>query len=621
MTHAFEDILRQRARRRVTLGRALYVMRRSSFWLIALAASALLVIVLAGIAEARTDPASSFDWPWQWLFRLAEGADRPITPLTGTLLVLFFGGWLTLAGFALVRFVLRFGFGPLAIARTVIDEAVRNKTVLVLLSLLLLTLAAWPYFSTSAALKVPQPLRYQIQSFLSFSSMATATLLGAVTILFAAYSVSTDINVRRTGDVFVKPLSRFMYLLGKWLGVILMMAVVLSVQTVLVWGVARLWLARNYAIDEIDQAAVYEHVLVARAETFPLPAEPFEKLAFEKLGTMIRDEPELVARRGRLNILADLIMEERSGFLRIPYGTFGSYKFTGLGKARQRALELEERLAGNSELIAARLRDELGVQIAPQDISLTTIGTHARALGIDVKPGLLQWRFMVTGINSYASATGKVDVRINGATLAAPITYVIDRVQVVDLPATYVGEDGVLLLEIGNVHADSLGRTRTMQFETGTWIQIYHVEGGFAPNLLRASFVQFVRLTFLAMLGVVTGALWSFPVAATFSLCLWLLAAGGPWLQETLSTRVADTEVAPVDTAFNSLVLPLVRMIASLLSRYGMVDGSTLLVDGRYISYQSVLHQTVWVGVVWMGLLLAVGGFLFWRREIARVQV
>lgn len=628
MSHAFEDILQRRARQRVVLGRALYMLRRSSRWLIALSATALVVIVIAGIAEARGDLHASFDWPWKWLLRLGEGADRPIAPITGAALVLFCGGWLTLVGIALLRFALRFGFGPLAIARTVIDEAVRNKSVIVLLGLLLTGLAAWPYFTTSASLKVPQPLRYQIQSFLSFSSLATAALLGAVTILFAAYSVSTDINVRRTGDVFVKPLNRFLYLMGKWLGVILMMAVILGVQGVLVWGVTRLWLARNYAIDEIDQAAVYEHVLIARGETIPQPPEPFEQRALEKLATMVRDEPDLVARRGGRDVLADLIIEQRSGFMSIPYGSTKSYKFTGLGRARRSGQELEKRIAASAEVISVRLRDEVGVELRPQEVSLTTIAPYASALGIDVTAGLLQWRFKVTGINDYASATGRVDVRINGATMAAPITYIIDRVQIVDLPASLVGEDGVLLLEIANLYPDSLGRTRTMQFDTGTWIHIYHVEGGFAPNLMRASLVHLVRVAFLAMLGIITGALWSFPVAATFSFCVWLLAAGGAWLQETLTTGVTlsasvagSQELAPVDTAFNRILLPLVRLVAAQLSRYSQLDATTLLVDGRYISYPAVVSHAFWICIVWMGLILAVGGYLFWRREIARVQV
>src|SRR5688572_17889964 len=208
MTHAFKDILQRRRQRHVRLARAGYLLKRSSRWLLALAITSLILIVIAGFAEARRGIDSTFDWPWTWLDRLTGGGERPIAPLTGALLVMFAGGWLTMLGIWLLRTALRIGFGPLAIARGVLDEAVRNKTVIVLLGLLLIALAAWPYSTTSAPDDVRQPLRYQIQSFLSFSGMSTGVLLGAVTILFSAYTVSQDINVRRTGDVFVKQIGR-----------------------------------------------------------------------------------------------------------------------------------------------------------------------------------------------------------------------------------------------------------------------------------------------------------------------------------------------------------------------------------------------------------------------------
>src|SRR5687768_12096372 len=109
MTHAFSDILRRRAQRRLRIARVGYLLKRSSRWLVALGLSALFVCILAGLAEARADVNSSFDWPLTWLKRLG-GGDRPIAPLTGALLVLFSGSWLTLAGIALLRLVLRIGF-------------------------------------------------------------------------------------------------------------------------------------------------------------------------------------------------------------------------------------------------------------------------------------------------------------------------------------------------------------------------------------------------------------------------------------------------------------------------------------------------------------------------------
>src|SRR5687767_14244106 len=118
MTHAFKDILQRRRQRHVRLARAGYLLKRSSRWLLALAITSLLLIVIAGFAEARRGIDSTFDWPWTWFWdegstgwldRLTGGGERPIAPLTGALLVMFAGGWLTMLGIWLLRTALRIG--------------------------------------------------------------------------------------------------------------------------------------------------------------------------------------------------------------------------------------------------------------------------------------------------------------------------------------------------------------------------------------------------------------------------------------------------------------------------------------------------------------------------------
>ena len=61
MTHAFSDILRRRAQRRLRIARAGYLLKRSSKWLLALGLSALFVCIVAGFAEAGPDVNSTFD--------------------------------------------------------------------------------------------------------------------------------------------------------------------------------------------------------------------------------------------------------------------------------------------------------------------------------------------------------------------------------------------------------------------------------------------------------------------------------------------------------------------------------------------------------------------------------
>ena len=67
-------------------------------------------------------------------------------------------------------------------------------------------------------------------------------------------------------------------------------------------------------------------------------------------------------------------------------------------------------------------------------------------------------------------------------------------------------------------------------------------------------------------------------------------------------------------------VTPIVGFLTRQLATYGKVNVGAMLADGRHISSAVLFSQTLWVAL-WMAALVALGGHLFWRREIARVQV
>ena len=632
MTTAFSDpILRRKQARRRRLARARHTLGRLLVPLAWLLATAAVVCAIVGLSEARQTFGSRFDWPGTWLPRvLGRAGVPPVEPFSGSVLTLFLGSWLSYAAIRLLRRGLRFGYGPLAIARNVVEEAVRNKVVLVLVGLLLVALAWWPWSLLSAS--NPQPLRYQIQGFLSFSTTVSGLLLGATTILFGAYSVGGDLQINRTGDVFVKPLARAGYLLGKWLGVVLLTGTILVVQTAVIYGVARLWMGTNYVADQEDLTTVSQRVLVAREAERPVPEVPFATTAAERFGRDVEARSDLLAKRGRANLYNDYLNEERSKFLDVPPSSSKVYVFGGLSAAKAKADRVAAAVRADAESIAARLRAAGLAGATADDLTLEVFAADpllASQVGVDVQGAMLQFRFKVAGINTYGDQTAAFHLKINGRATngGQPLVVPIDRVQVYDLPATYVDDAGKLSLEIVNdvVSARSLPpalpTVPDLKLDPDAWPTVYHIVGSFGTNLIRAALVQWVRLMFLAMLGVVAAGLLSYPVAAVLSLSVWVLAAGGSWLDETLASRVADTSVAAVDQTVNNGFLPLVRFAASLFARYSRVDVGQMLVDGLYVSWASAATTAFWVIVVWTGLLLLVGGYLFRRREIARVQV
>jgi ABC-type transport system involved in multi-copper enzyme maturation permease subunit len=602
-----------------------YTLLRVANWLIPLVLSLAAVVVLAGFAEAGED--RTFVSPFEWLGTMASG--EPIARLTGAVCVLFVGSWLSVVGLFVLRRLLSLNVwtstplsGAISVARTGLDEAVRNRTVVVILLIMLLALALQPYFAVNAE----QPLRYKIQTFFTISGFIAAALLGAVTIFVAAATVATDLEDKRGGDVFVKPIPRWAYLVGRWLGITLPMIVIVGVWAILTIGISTIWLAPQKAFDAADRDFVDTRVMVAREEAPAQPARDFREIVDETFEETARLDPERLNRQGRAAMIADLVNEQRTLFLQVPFGPAqgNTYRFTDLGDARERAMELDQELRDDADAIAALL-SERGVEttegqpIQPNQVSLATVLPFADLLDRDLTAGLLQLRFKVLGTNTYGGREGDLALVVDDR--PELIAYVVDRVQIYDLPATLIGEDGVLELRI-----DNLGQTRgdertpiTIQFVPDIWINLYYVSGDVKGNVFRQAIVLWVRLSFLAMFATCAASLMSFPVAATLSLAVWVLAAGGSWLKSTLTSGISGDGV--VSTLFERSLLQGAIFVADLLGQYSAVDGISRIAAGIYLPWSSVVSHTFWIGLVWTVIAFAIGWFLFSRKELARVQV
>jgi len=514
--------------------------------------------------------------------------------------------------------------GVLTVARAGLDEATRNRTVLVVLVVLLGALAVQPYLALGS---LGQPLRYKIQFYLSFSGFASAFLLGGVTIFLAASAVATDLEGRRASDVFVKPIPRWAYLLGRWLGVALPMAVLVAVWAAVTAGVAMFWLAPQPAQNAADRDFVNNRVLVARQEVPASPVIAFEQRVSDRFEQVRREDPERLTRQGQAGLMNDLLNELQNEFLSVRpgLGRGSTYRFAGLGAARERAEAIEAELQADAEAIAGRLNElgyenDDGTPIRPGQVALDTVLPFADELGLDLEPGRLQLRFKVRGTNTYGGKEGTLLLDLEG--VRVPLTYVVDRVQVFDLPATVVDEQGELELGITNLGISDQGRRRpdTIQFETDAWLSVFFVKGDVPGNFLRQGIVLWVRLAFLAMLATAAASLMSFPVAATLTLAVWVLAAGGSYVRSTLASGVGRDETLAT-TFFETTLLNAARGLAGLLSRFSEVDGTGRIASGLYVPWQAVGGHVLWVGLVWTAIAFLIGWALFSRREIARVQV
>lgn len=127
-----------------------------------------------------------------------------------------------------------------AIARLSIQEAIRHKVLWAYVVLLLVFLfASW---------FVPHKPEDQVRTYVHVMFAAMAPLLLVTAAMLAAFSIATDIQNQTIHTILTKPVERFEIVLGRFLGLVLLLSGVLGVLALL--GLGYVW-------REIDPEAAF----------------------------------------------------------------------------------------------------------------------------------------------------------------------------------------------------------------------------------------------------------------------------------------------------------------------------------------------------------------------------
>lgn len=467
-----------------------------------------------------------------------------------------------------------------AIASNVLRESMRLRiatffagTVLVLIPLL----PIW--------IDPNDPLRYQVQTFLSRSTGLLFFLAACLTIFLACATVAFEIRDRQIWQLMTKPVARVQYLTGKWLGVVVLNVILLAVGGVSIFVYVQFMRTRP-ALDLYDAVAVRDEVLVARETVTPqlrlLRGEELRELVERKIQSDILLKGEIesgekrevdVKRELARQITTEYLAAQRS----IPAGDERSFVFDGLARARKQ-----------NATITLRYSFDIGA-IDPHE-------SHAVIFAFGEEQGgpAIQ-RYFVAGQPHVLAVTPEV-----------------------------IDEDGRLTVSIFNGGAEVgpqgeqvlVPGIGTAIFRPGGFEVLYRVDG-FEPNFIRAMLVNLLKLAFLAMLGTVAATVLSFPVATM--LCFTVLVIGG--MGPFLGISIADyepTRDAPMLWQWFQLGIKGVAGGAEWLLRgFGEVRANTLLVEGRIVPYSAVLRTLVVIGFVWTGGVFLLGYLAFRRKELA----
>lgn len=483
----------------------------------------------------------------------------------------------------LVLLLLSQRLSVLAVAQAAVREAIRMKIALVFIIVVMLIVPILPL-----VLDEGQPLRYRIQQFLTFSLNTTTVLLSLMTIFLACSTLSREVEKKQVFITLVKPMRRVWFIVGKWLGIVLLNAVLLAVIGAVIYLFTVFYLAKLPPTDAYDPLAVKEEILSARVASEPRPPQPFNEAVSQRIDQLRRENPDQLVAMGRE------VAQENNVF----------------NAPRQKLMQLGEQ----------RARQQLTQRIEKSWRSLGPRGS-ATSAAIYVFDGLgpakasdrsVTLRYEFSG--AAKGSTTELGLIVNRRNMGA-VDAVVGIPQRLPIPTELIDDQGRLQIIIANLNPET-----SLSFSGGD-LQVLYRADSFGPNFFRGLLIQWIKLAFLAALGLAAASFLGFPVAVMASLLVFFTAWASGYVIESLG---AFAKPGPADqaTPYLQLFLKYIALaFAAPLKQFSQYQPTDQVRDGLYIGWREVVMCAVWIGIVWAGLVGLVGSVIFTRRELARVQV
>jgi len=507
-----------------------------------------------------------------------------------------------------------------AIAQQTVAEGVRMKIALVFLALIGVCVLGLPL-----TIQGDSTLTGAVQSYLSYALTTVGFLLAILTI-FMSRTVSDELVGKQIMVLMTKPVARWQYILGKWVGICIFNAGFLTFTGFVVFGMVHYIAATHPPIEEIYGSTQMK----GRADEPGAPASADR----QRLQTEV-----LVARTATPFILPDFTEAAEAEYQqRLKEGFYDLTRDYDPQEER-------ERLAGKAEA-AWRVVQPLSRRLFQFEKVLcdrsadNEIQIRYKAEVFGYPPDEILRAEWVIGDPSKGAARYHAYTR-----------HVIQRYQTIKVPANCVAEDQTLTVMFINRNPYANPEEYpipeplypcTVQFIESAPVECLFVVGTFEGNLARLLALMMCKLTFLAALGLLATSVFSWPVACLVSLAFYALAGMQSFLTEaidpmdtadaTVFSRLADFgraamagDGAAASEAFQGFFLEGVGESLGLLfyviPNFARFNAVEVLVDGRNVSLVWVLQGIGQLVLVSTTLALGLAMLLFQRREVAEISL
>ncbi|MFG0291699.1 MAG: hypothetical protein ACF8MJ_00940 [Phycisphaerales bacterium JB050] len=499
----------------------------------------------------------------------------------------------------LARILLGGSHPVLAIARNLLNEAVRMKISLVFIVILLILLAVIP-----TALNEEQPLRYRVQQWMQYGTGFGYMVLALMTVFFCAASVAFEQRDKIIWQTVTKPVPAWAYITGKWFGVMVLNAVLLLVVSggvflftqYLELQPAHGEVAYHRVIDRsaetgirdtsvrgngepdyrtLDRRLLEDQVMVARVGVEPLKEVPdperVEEIVNRRIQEMRTDDPRLeVTERLRSTIRQEILEQGKAWERAVPLGSVKVFVFTGL-----------EKFYGSDKELSLRYQIHAG---SNDPTELYTVG------------------FRVNGLNWPPAQTesGRDGVRQVGLKVT----------QVMPIPAGMISDEGTLVFEVYNFPSNP----KTIRFPPDG-LELLYPAGGYELNFTRVCTVLLIKLGFIAAVAIALSTFLSFPVAVVVTLCVLFATESAGYMAESLgsfSTTSPEGNILPL----NAIAKPITELVVWIFGVYTSLRPIESLSDGRLLSWGDLAYTIGMIGA-WTLVMLTFGIAMFRNRELA----
>ena len=498
------------------------------------------------------------------------------------------------AGLALLHRLLD-GRRPLfGVAQTVIREAIRMRVALVLIVFVVGTLPVLPLILDPA-----ERVSYRLQFFLTWSLSGITFLFGLMSIFLACGTVRHDLESKQSHMTLTKPVRRWEYLAGKWVGITALSALLIAVTGAGVYTFARI-LATQTPRNEQDRIAITDEVLTAREVTIAKHPDPkgfeegFLKVVEERESTLnakLTDRDRRELREEYVQKWCHLFPEGRE-----------SYLFTGLAEARR-------------------------------------VG------------GTVQFRFKPLTANAVVkeTVTLRMMVWLNDRPWPiennrhAPVELPSGLVHTLSLPAESINDRGELKLTLENRSVKEVLETAPPTFFfIPEKLEVLYRVGGFELNLAKALAVTVAKVSLLAAVGLAAACFLDFPVACLLGLMVFAVAGASGFVSQALvhyagidspdatwvqliSYRwryfVEEIEKGEYWIAAKLAGAVVSQVIVAFWPSFGDYDVVDRLAGGRWVPGTLVAQAVLVLGVLWSTLVGLLGWGIMENTDVARVTV